>query len=269
MAQRALDAGAGAMVVANKEGGGFRGTLDPPSTLPAVSIPKADGDALRGLLAAGAVEVSIHIPADVLVRNVIARPQNGVCNTVSGGHLDSVPWAPGATDNASGSAAVLELARAAAAAGMPGHCFALFGGEEIGLFGSREFVAGLSDAERERLQAFLNFDVVTSEGVPLYLGSTALIDETEALAAGLGIEAQRGQLPEDVGSDHLSFLDAALPAVMLTTPNFQLIHTPQDTFANIDPARLQDILDLGFALLRAHGLEPTATPQTRLPAAVP
>jgi aminopeptidase YwaD len=269
MAQRALDAGASAMVVANKEGGGFRGVLDPPSVLPSVAIPKADGDALRELLAAGAVEVSVHVPSDVLVRNVIARPQNGVCVTVSGGHLDSVPWSPGATDNASGSAAVLELARAAAASGMPGHCFALFGGEEIGLFGSERFVAAFDDTERERFQAYFNYDVVTSKGVPLYLGSTTLADEAGALADELAIEAQRGQLPEDVGSDHLSFLDAALPALMLTTPDFVLIHTPQDTLDNMDTTYLQDILDLGFALLREHGLEPTATPQVVLPRAVP
>lgn len=260
MANNAQAAGAVAMVVANKEGGYFRGNIDPPGTLPAVAISQAGGQQLRDLLANGPLDVRVDVPDQIAGSNVIARPPAGACRTYSGGHLDSVPWAPGANDNASGSATVLELARAVAASGMTGHCFVLWGGEEIGLAGSTFFVAHLNDDERGRLEGYVNYDVVASNGVPLILGSSDLVDEAAALAGELGIDVQRGQLPKDVGSDHLSFLDGGLSSLMLTTPDFRLVHTPDDTVANLDTVYLQSILDLGFALLQAHRPAPAATP---------
>ena len=263
MESNARAAGAVAMVVANKEAGGiFRGNIDPSGTLPAVAVSQESGEQLRDLLANAPLDVSIDVPGEIAGSNVIAQPPSGGCRTYSGGHLDSVPWAPGANDNASGSGAVLELARAAAASQMQSTCFVLFGGEEIGLVGSEFFVAQLSDDERARLEAYLNYDVVASDGVPLILGSLDLADEAEALAEELSIDVQRGQLPRDVGSDHLSFLDGGLSALMLTSPDFRLIDTPEDTVENLDTVHLQSILDLGFALLRAHlpGPAPPPTP---------
>ena len=260
MESNARAAGAVAMVVTNKEGGIFRGIIDPPGTLPAVAVSQESGQQLRDLLANAPLDVSVDVPGEIAGSNVIARPPSGLCRTYSGGHLDSVPWAPGANDNASGSGAVLELARAAAASAMSGHCFVLFGGEEIGLVGSAFFVAQLGEEERARLEGYVNYDVVASDGVPLILGSSDLADEAEALAGELDVEVQRGQLPKDVGSDHLSLLDGGLSALMLTSPDFRLIHTPEDTVENLDTVHLQGILDLGFALLRAHLPAPAATP---------
>lgn len=250
MARQARDAGALAVVIANREPGLFQGDLDPPSDLPVVAIDQAAGAELRALLAQGReVEARLTVAERYTARNVIARRQGAACRTLSGGHFDSVPVAAGANDNASGSALVLELARAAAAAGLQGHCFALFASEETGLHGSKHLVTQLSEEERAALLAVFNYDVVASNAPPLLIGDPGLADRAQEAARQLGIEAERAS-PDDVASDHLSFLNAGIPALMLTTPEFELIHTPQDTFENLKPTFLRQVASLGFALLQ-------------------
>ena len=257
MAQRARNAGAVAVIVANREPGLFRAGFRTPVDLPVIAIDQADGEVLRGLLAAGprAASVVVEEGRQVTAHNVIARPEASACRTVSGGHYDSVPAAPGANDNASGSAMVLELARAAAAAGLSGHCFALFGAEEAGLLGSRFFVAELTEEERGTLAAVFNYDVVATDVPPLVLGSAQLLDRAEGLAMRTGLDIQLSPSLRGISSDHLSFLEAGIPALMLTTPGFARIHTAGDTVANLEPTFLETIANLGFALLQELGLD--------------
>ncbi|MEX0786119.1 MAG: M28 family metallopeptidase [Dehalococcoidia bacterium] len=247
MARRARDAGAAGAIVTNREPGFFVGALDPPVDLPMVSISQEEGAALRDEMADGDVEVAISVDGEAAAENVIARPESGVCRTLSGGHLDSVPWAPGATDNASGSAVVLELARASAAAGIDDACFALFGAEEMGLLGSAFFVGG---EERGALEAYYNYDVAAGTSEVRLIGDATLIDAVDLLADEAGIDAGPSQLAENAGSDHLSFIAAGIPALMLTASGPVTIHTPQDSFDNLATDSLADIAGLGFALLR-------------------
>ena len=90
---------------------------------------------------------------------------------VIGAHLDTVPVAPGAEDNASGIAVMLQLAEMASqqTAAFPVQ-FIAFGAEEprgsgdaLHHFGSRQFVAGLSRSDRRTIQAMVALDRV---GVP-------------------------------------------------------------------------------------------------------
>ena len=253
MARRAEEAGALGFLVANKEPGLFPGRIEPETSLPAAAIDQADGEALRELLAAGPVELTLKVRAEVQARNVVARPPSGRCRTVSGGHYDGVPWADGANDNASGSALVLELARAVAAAGLTDHCFALFDAEELGLLGSAFFIEELTDAERDELEVMFNHDA-SAGFVPLQLiGSAALTDEARALATQLGFDSTITQLSERASSDHASFLEAGIPALMLTAAGKGTIHTSADTLANLIEESLAPILELGFALLEARG----------------
>lgn len=254
MAARAKAAGAVAVVVANKEPELFQFGFFDPIGIPFVAIDGRDGDALRALLADGPVEATVEVEEqrELTAHNVIARPDSGECRTLSGGHYDSVPVAPGANDNASGAGTVLELARAAAAAELSGNCFALFGAEEIGLEGSAFFVSELSAEERENLRAVFNYDVVGGEGSPALIGSPELGAQADALADRIGVPARPDTLPEGASSDHASFLNAQIPALMLTTPGFGRIHTAQDTVRNLEPLFLDEIATLGFALMEEN-----------------
>jgi subtilisin-like proprotein convertase family protein len=99
--------------------------------------------------------------------NVIADWPGGDPNNVYmfGAHLDGVSAGAGINDNASGSATVLELALTLAAANpaMTNHArFAFWTDEEQGLNGSQYYANSLPAAERTKIKAYFNFDMVAS-----------------------------------------------------------------------------------------------------------
>ena len=86
---------------------------------------------------------------------------------MAGAHLDSVLDGPGINDNGSGSAALLEAAEQLANIKPQNTMrFAWWGAEESGLVGSTNYVNGLSQAEKDRIALYLNFDMV---GSPNYI----------------------------------------------------------------------------------------------------
>jgi hypothetical protein len=174
-------------------------------------------------------------------------------------HLDSINLrggptaaAPGADDNASGSAGVLEVARVLRAQrGRHDLRLILFGGEEQGLFGSRHYVASLSSAERARIQAVVNMDMigrlnsetrsVLLEGGPV---SRALIDRVSRAAASLT------QLRVEVSlnpfaSDHVPFIEAGIPALLAiegADNTNEDVHSERDALARINAPFAAEIL---------------------------
>jgi hypothetical protein len=97
--------------------------------------------------------------------NVIAETKAGDPNNVIvvGAHLDSVGTGPGINDNGSGSSVILEIAEQMTKVKPRNKVrFIWFGAEESGLLGSEAYVAGLSEEERSRIAAMLNFDMVGS-----------------------------------------------------------------------------------------------------------
>ena len=97
--------------------------------------------------------------------NVIAElPGTNDDNVVmAGAHLDSVQAGPGINDNGSGSASLLEVAQQMSKV-KPENTVRLawWGAEEDGLLGSAAYVDGLSQAEKDRIALYLNFDMVAS-----------------------------------------------------------------------------------------------------------
>src|SRR5262249_25900184 len=93
------------------------------------------------------VETKVYDEAGLNGFNTIAElPGSDLASEVVllGAHLDSHPYATGATDNAAGSAAMMEALRVLTAAGVhPRRTIrvALWGGEEQGLLGSKAYVA--------------------------------------------------------------------------------------------------------------------------------
>jgi aminopeptidase YwaD len=250
--RNAVEAGASAAVIFNDSPDFFEGGLGGEGAIPVVSISGEDGERLLALLEQAPVEVSVEVgpPVEATSRNVIGRPASGRCETVAGGHFDSVPQGPGASDNASGTATVLELARTVAARHLTGdHCFVLFGAEELGLLGSRHFVEALDEVERHELRAMLNFDMTGVGESWLLIGSPELVALGTQAAVGAGIEARPSEQPESLGSDHQSFLDAGLPAIWVFRVTDTLLHTPQDTADRVQPHQMEEAATLGLLLL--------------------
>ena len=251
-AENAAAAGAGAIIIYNNEEGPLVGDA-PGATAPIVGITARDGQALKQQLAAGQVEARVEIvPPTGTAYNVIARPRGvDACTTVTGGHADSVPVSPGADDNASGSAGVLEMARLAAANGLPGaNCFVLFGAEELGLWGSLHYVAELPDAELNGLRGMINVDVIGTPVELTLIGSADLVDLARVEAQEAGIEASAGVVPSGSGSDHFSFQDAGVPVVFFYRHD-DMIHTRFDDVTRIDAQALEDTVRVAYATLEA------------------
>ena len=173
-ATNAAAAGASAIVVYNNVQGLLNGTLGPPPFDRSVlGITQALGQELVGLVPGG---LTLHIKTETTAeirttRTVIAETPGGDPNNVVvvGAHLDSVSRGPGINDNGSGSAAILEIAEVYAAQDRTPRNklrFIWFGAEEQGLLGSEFYVESLSQAERDRIMAMLNFDMI---GSPNYM----------------------------------------------------------------------------------------------------
>ncbi len=190
-------------------------------------------------------------------------------------HLDSVNLpggagapAPGADDNGSGSAGLLELARVLSTASFSHDLrLILFGGEEQGLFGSVQYVAALPPAERTRIRAVLNMDMVATrntvqptvmlEGAALSSGQINDLASAAATYTSLRVETSLNPF----ASDHVPFINAGIPAVLTIEGADSAnghIHSAQDVMAHIDLALMQEILRMNLAALAAW-LQPVAT----------
>ncbi|MBG0827503.1 M28 family peptidase [Planomonospora sp. ID67723] len=121
-------------------------------------------------------------------RNLIADSRWGKSGEIvmAGAHLDSVSEGPGINDNGSGTAAVLETALKMAYVPTKYKLrFAFWGAEELGLLGSEQYVAGLSQAEKDKIRLYLNFDMVASPNDATFLYDG---DDSDAEGAGPGPE---------------------------------------------------------------------------------
>jgi Zn-dependent M28 family amino/carboxypeptidase len=137
-----------------------------------LSASFALGDELRNGVLNGPTGVTVRIKTDTVAENrtaynVLAETSGGDPNhtIVIGAHLDSVSRGPGINDNGSGSATILEVAEVFAAQGREARNklrFAWWGAEEEGLLGSTFYVNSLSQAEKDKIELNLNFDMIGS-----------------------------------------------------------------------------------------------------------
>ena len=166
------------------------GTLVPstaPITIPVVGASFANGSALAA--AGSTAEINVE---ESTAQNVIAElPGKNPNNVVmAGAHLDSVPAGPGINDNGSGSAAILETALVLAKINPPNTIrFAWWGAEELGLVGSTAYVDELSQAEKDRIALYMNYDMVGSTN---YVTMVYDADESTFPAADQGVEVPEG-----------------------------------------------------------------------------
>jgi hypothetical protein len=167
-----------------------------------------------------------------------------------GAHLDSHPYATGATDNAAGSAAMMEALRILKAVGAkPRRTIrvALWGGEEQGLLGSRAYVREhFADVEtmalkpeHAKLAAYFNSDNGTGKVRGIWLQSNLAVRPIfEAWMAPLKDLGVTILGPRSVSqTDHVSFDNAGLPAFQFLVDrleyNSRTHHSNMDTFDRV------------------------------------
>jgi hypothetical protein len=163
----------------------------------------------------------------------------------------------GADDNASGTAALLEVA--GWFAGRPQRprrslLFVAFSGEEKGLLGSKAFVArGLVPGES--VVCMVNLDMVGRyrpgqfEVVGASSGST-LRETVDRAAEGLGLE-YRHTNSGLANSDGFSFYEAGIPTVFLFTGLHDEYHRPADDWWLVDPEGTARVADMAARITLA------------------
>jgi hypothetical protein len=160
---------------------------------------------------------------------------------------------PGADDNASGTAVMLEVARAMAKAGARGKrtiLFVSFSGEEQGLVGSRLYLER-PVAPIGSTKAMINIDHAGVGNGRLTVGVTGLektIAQEAGQAAGLADKLDvYGFFP---GGDHVPFKEAGIPTITIVSGGVhQDFHQPTDTGDKVQPAILEAVARYVTALV--------------------
>jgi len=182
------------------------------------------------------------------VENIIARlpgragvNAEGANDLVLMGHYDSRPLTPGAGDDATGTASIMEVARIMSAAPAPAHdvVFLITDGEEMGLLGAQGFFRQHPAAKKVGL--VLNFEARGSYGASLMFetsnNNSWLIDELiestpDLMASSLSYEIYR-QMPND--TDMSISKGEGIPGLNFSfTAGLFDYHAMTDTVENLD-----------------------------------
>ena len=190
---------------------------------------------------------------------------------VIGGHYDHLgkggagSRAPGSTDvhngaddNATGTAAVMELARRFAKRDKkPARrmVFICFTAEEMGLLGAQHYVKEpLFDLEKTSVM--VNFDMIgwlREDKLTIYNANSAVEFDTilDKANAKMGDDKQLNLVKGSgfAGSDHLPFFQKQIPVMFLHTGLTSTYHTPEDDFETIDCAGALKVIEYSEKLL--------------------
>lgn len=211
---------------------------------------------------------------DQRFENIIASPDfsAGPPELIIGAHFDSVPRTPGADDNGSGVAAMLEAARVLASKKLKRRLYFVgFNLEEYSMIGSSQYVGFLQKQFPDLKKIFLgmislemvgfasqkkgsqempallkpfypdtgNFLALVGEGASegLLKKAKAAFSANQLPVEALNVPLKGKLFPEVRLSDHSSFWDAGLPALLVTDTSFfrnPHYHQESDTIDSLD-----------------------------------
>src|SRR5258707_799965 len=246
-----------------------------PGVLPAAYMTRENATLLWRLLDVGPVEAEVNIQASfsgkpVTVYNTVAeikgseKPDEVV---IIGGHLDSWDLGTGATDNGTGSMAVLAAARALVKSGVkPKRTirFVLFTGEEQGLNGSKAYVAAHKD-ELSKISGVLIHDTGTGKVLTIGLMHNYAARETMdrvlyPLAKDKSIGLAEPSLRSEGGSDHVPFDAEGVPAswCIQEVANYEKDHHSQSD--TLDRVKWDDLAE-GAQVLAVYAYNVAQLPE--------
>jgi len=229
-----------------------------PSMIPTAYISRENFTLLWRLLDAGPVEAEVNIGSSfsgkpVEVYNTVAeipgteKPDEVV---IVGGHLDSWDLGTGATDNGTGSMAVLAAARALQKLGVkPKRTirFVLFTGEEQGLNGSKAYVKAHQN-ELGKISGVLVHDSGTGKVLTIGLMGNYAARETVdralyPLARVKEIGLAEPTLRSEGGSDHVPFDTAGVPGFWCVQEGVDYDKTHHSQADTLDRVRWDDLTE--------------------------
>jgi len=229
-----------------------------PGSFPAAYATGESFRQLWRLADAGAVEAELNIEGsfskgEVEVYNTVAEipgTEKSDEVVILGAHLDSWDLGTGATDNGTGSMAVLEAARALMKSGVkPKRTirFVLFTGEEQGLNGSKEYVKQ-HKAELGKISAVLVHDTGTGKTLTIGLMGNYQARETlsyvlNPLARAKEVGLSEPTLREMGGTDHVSFDNEGVPGFWCVQDPVDYDKTHHSQADTIERVRWDDLAE--------------------------
>ncbi|KAF2001660.1 Zn-dependent exopeptidase [Amniculicola lignicola CBS 123094] len=198
--------------------------------VPTGGVSQSAGEALAAQLDAG-TKINADLTTLAALKqslNVIAETKEGDHDNVLhvGGHSDSVAAGPGINDNGSGTISLLEIAIQLTKFSVKNAVrFSWWTAEEAGLLGATYYVSKLSQAEKDKIRLFLDFDMMASPNyaIQIYDGDGSAFNSTgppgsaEAEAEFARYFHKIAHLPSteiefDGRSDYGPFLEAGIAA---------------------------------------------------------
>ena len=224
---------------------------------------------IQGMNATFAVNVNSR---RVNVRNVIAviEGENPNEYVAAGAHMDHMGmdngkiW-NGADDNASGTVAVMTIAKAFAASGVKPRrsiIFCTWTGEEKGLYGSEYFTVYPSVGKISDYKFYLNFDMIARDAMNDTAKNMAGITYTKAYPRleeitksnveqyklNLKLNIRNQEAPTG-GSDYTAFTENKIPVIAWMAAMHSDYHQPSDEVSLVNWNKMLDIIKLGYLQL--------------------
>ena len=245
-----------------------------------IDIPKYEKDAASGnlkfkpvLLAGTSAGLSVEVKSRrINVRNVVAMIEGENTNeyVCVGGHMDHMGMVNGniwngADDNASGTVAVMTIAKAFAASGLKPKrtiLFCAWAGEEEGLLGSGYFNLYPAIGKITDYKFYMNFDMIARDIATDTAKNMAGITYTKAYPKleeitksnkdqyklNLNLNIRSADAPSG-GSDYTAFSENKIPVIAWMAAMHPDYHKPSDQINLVNWNKMLDIIKLGYLQL--------------------
>jgi carboxypeptidase Q len=271
------------------------GSYAPNSPTPPANVVISSDEFLR-LQRLIEANVAVKVEAEVRTRfftddmkgyNVLAEipgadPQLKGEVVMLGAHLDSWQGSTGATDNAAGSAVMMEAVRILMAIGVQPRRtirIALWNAEEQGLYGSRNWVkANLADPatmvlqpEHDKLAAYFNVDNGTGRIRGIYTQSNPQVKPIfqEWLDAFADPGAKTVTISNTGGTDHQSFDAVGIPGFQFIQDEIEYDtrthHTNMDSYDHLVPEDLKQAAQMVAHFVYMAAMRDEKLPRKTLP----
>lgn len=247
-------------------------SLDDPSiTMPYIMVePETYKNIEKWMCSGDTVEVEIFVKTEfkpnLSFYNIIATPHNQKKEgrkIIVSAHYDSVINAPGANDNASGVAAVLELARIFSSLKNNVNLqFVIFGAHEFNKLGSRNFVRTLQETDQiGNINMNINFDLIGSGETILVCCDVKSVDEILCRKTRLWLRSLACDAVKELGIknveitsegprlDNWAFYKVGIPFIHFLCVPYKYLHTPEDTFDKIKPEMVKKVISIAKIII--------------------
>lgn len=279
--RNAAEAGARAVLFINDKPGGLllcgvANFIGRPAPIPAYSITYEEGSWIerlirRQLAVTMRVVTRSHCAPTPSANLVASLPGKSPGKIVVGAHVDGWDIGQGAVDNGIGSAILFDVARVLSQ--LPGknaHSveFVWFNGEELGLWGSKEYVRR---HEGDAILAMVNLDMTGSPRGFNAGGFSEMVPVLEKVARSLeGFELRKtASNSPGTNSDHQPFMLRGIPALgvsgRLDPEKVRYYHDFGDTFDKVDPKELAEASAVVSVLVHALANEERAAFRRKSP----